>query len=196
MSEGSEHAAILIAASYQALNRAIQDDPRTLVTDCTVVILFAGFYVEATLNHIFDSTGKKINEFPLNQGTSRGKPHPGMKDKLTWFYNEFVEENRATNWREISDKGITDKAIDRFPDFSELHGFRNDICHGRINELAKSLESAQSLRQKAKDMVRCFYEITLEKGYEVPRLITYSNAINSLTMGRLGNIPPSIHSAS
>ncbi len=196
MSEGSEHAAILIAASYQALNRAIQDDPRTLVTDCTVVILFAGFYVEATLNHIFDSAGKNIHEFPRSPSDSNGKMQPGMKDKLTWFYNEFIEENRATNWQEIRNNRIAEKALGLFPGFGELHDFRNAICHGRINELAKSLESAQTLRQKAKDMVDRFYTITREKGYEVPRSTTYNNAINSLTMGHLGDIPPSIHSAS
>ena len=58
MSEGSDHAAILIGASYQALDRAIKGNKATLLTDCTVLILFAGFYVEATLNHIFEFIDK------------------------------------------------------------------------------------------------------------------------------------------
>jgi hypothetical protein len=181
MSEGSEHAAILIATSYQALNRAIQANPETLITDCTVLILFSGFYVEATLNHIFDSTNKNIEAFPISQINLRGKSHPGMKDKLTWFYNEFIEENRATSWNEIRDNRIAEKTINMFPGFSELHDFRNDISHGRINESAKSLATAQNLRQNAKDIVGRLYAITFEKGYIVPRLVTYRDAIATLT---------------
>jgi hypothetical protein len=181
MAEGSEHATILIATSYQALNRAIQANPETLITDCTVLILFAGFYVEATLNHIFESTNKNINTFPMSQINSHGKSHPGMKDKLTWFYNEFIEENRATNWNEIRANRIAEKATDIFPGFSELHNFRNDISHGRINESAKSLATAQNLRQNAKNIVGRLYAITLEKGYLVSRLVTYRDAIATLT---------------
>lgn len=181
MSEGNEHAAILIATSYQALNRAIQANPETLITDCTVLILFAGFYVEATLNHIFDSTNKSIGSFPLGLNKLHRKSHPGMRDKLTWFYNEFIEENRAENWDEIRDKDIAEKAIAMFPGFSELQNFRNDISHGKINEAAKSLTTAQNLRQQAKDTVRRLYAITSEKGCEVPRLVTYRDAIASLT---------------
>ncbi|MGH9256481.1 MAG: hypothetical protein ACRD3C_18130 [Vicinamibacterales bacterium] len=52
MPEAGRHAPILIATSYQALGRALRDDPRTLTCNCTIVVLFAGFYVEATLNDI------------------------------------------------------------------------------------------------------------------------------------------------
>lgn len=48
MPEGSRQAALLIAISYQALNRALKAKDETLVSDCTVLTLFAGFYVEAT----------------------------------------------------------------------------------------------------------------------------------------------------
>jgi hypothetical protein len=181
MSEGSEHAAILIATSYQALNRAIQANPETLITDCTVLILFAGFYVEATLNHIFDSTNKNIEAFPISQTNPHGKSYPGMKDKLTWFYNEFIEDNRATSWNKIREDRIAEKAINMFPGFSELHDFRNDISHGIVNESAKSLATAQNLRQNAKDIVGRLYAITSEKGYIVPRLVTYRDAIATLT---------------
>jgi len=63
MSEGSEDAAILIATSYQALNRAMRTNDDKLITDCTVLVLFAGFYVESTLNHIFKSLELNIETF-------------------------------------------------------------------------------------------------------------------------------------
>jgi hypothetical protein len=181
MSEGSDHAAILIATIYQALNRAIQGNQDMLITDCTVLILFAGFYVEATLNHIFEFIDKDIKAFPLNENTNQGKTHLGMQDKLAWFYNEFVEESKASNWNDLRKKNINAKLRTMFPGFSELHRFRNDITHGRINESAKSLATAQALRQQAKDLVGQLYAITTAKGYSVPRLVTYKDAIASLT---------------
>jgi hypothetical protein len=183
MSEGSDHAAILIATSYQALNRAVQGNKDTLITDCTVLILFAGFYIEATLNHILESTElqKQMDAFPLRQHSHNRRNYPGMKDKLAWFYNEFVEESTASNWDDIRTSGIEAKLRTRFPGFSEIHRFRNDISHGRINETAKSLATAQRLRQQAKDIVTQLYIITSNKGYTVPRLITYRDAIASLS---------------
>jgi hypothetical protein len=181
MSEGSEHAAILIAVSFQALNRALNQNYDTLLSDCTVLILFAGFYVEATLNHIFESTGKDIKAFPISEKNSNGKVHSGLHDKLAWFYNEFLEDTKATNWTQIKKKGINKKLATTFPGFSELLAFRNDLSHGKINETAKSLSAAKRLRQQAKDIVGQLYTIVTEKGFQVPRLVTYRDAINSLT---------------
>lgn len=180
MSEGSDHAAILIATSYQALNRAIQGNQDTLITDCTVLILFAGFYVEATLNYIFEYTDKNIQAFPVNKKYNHGKSNIGLKDKLAWFYNEFINETKASTWKELRERNINVKLAQMFSGFSELHRFRNDISHGRINECAKSLATAQMLRQQAKDLVNQLYAIMATKGYTVPRLITYKDAIASL----------------
>jgi hypothetical protein len=44
--EGTKHAAVLITTSWQALNRAVQGDHDARLCNCTVVILFAGFYDE------------------------------------------------------------------------------------------------------------------------------------------------------
>jgi hypothetical protein len=181
MPEGSGHAAILIAISFQALNRALDENPDTLLSDCTVLILFAGFYVEATLNHIFESIGKDIKEFPLSEKKAHGKNHPGLQDKLAWFYNEFIEDPKATNWEELDAKRIYQKLEKKFPGFTELHEFRNDLSHGKINETAKSLTTAKRLRQQAKDLVDQLYSVAEIKGYYVPRPITYPDAIASLT---------------
>jgi hypothetical protein len=196
MSEGSEHAAILIAASYQALYRTALDIPDTLLTDCTILVLFAGFYVEATLNHILEQSGQKakLQQFPLSKRNHQGKKHPGMQDKLAWFYNEFMDQTRATNWRELYDGGIVVKLGEEFPGFVELHEFRNDISHGEINQSAKSLDTAKRLRQQAKDLVNKLYDITHEKGYDVSRLMTYHDALASIS--KLKTIQVSESSAS
>ena len=181
MSEGSEHAAILIAVSFQALNRALKANQDTLLTDSTVLILFAGFYVEATLNHILISIGKDIKAFPISEKKPQGKVQPGLQDKLAWFYNEFIEDPKATNWNEMRKKRIYNKLATSFLGFSELLAFRNDLSHGIINETAKSLLTARRLRQQAKDLAGQLYTIAAKNGYDVPRLVTYQDAIASLS---------------
>lgn len=82
MPEGSKHASILIATSWQALNRAIKGRKDTLICDCTIVILFASFFVESNLHYI-------IEEMNLKREMSNflGKKYPGIQDKLGWHYN-------------------------------------------------------------------------------------------------------------
>jgi hypothetical protein len=84
--EAGRHAPILIATSWQALGRAVNEGPDTLLCNCTVVVLFAGFYVEANLNHIVQALRLRgrLKTF------TNGKNHPGLQDKLAWFYNEFI----------------------------------------------------------------------------------------------------------
>ena len=59
MPEATADAAILIAASYQAMNRAAAGDPGTQLCDCTVTVAFAGFYIEASLNHLIAQLGRE-----------------------------------------------------------------------------------------------------------------------------------------
>lgn len=88
MPEVSADAAILIATSFQALERAKYDDPNTSLTNCTITILFAGFYIEATLNSIFEylNLETKLEKFP------KPKSNPGLHYKIMWFYNEFISK--------------------------------------------------------------------------------------------------------
>lgn len=193
MSEGSDHAAILIAVSYQALQRAIREDQNTILADCTVLILFAGFYVEATLNHILESINSDIRSFPMSVTISRGKNNIGLQDKLAWFYNEFVEEHKFSYWNDLRGSSIQSKLGELFPGFQELLSFRNDIAHGVISDIARSLDKSEQLRQQAKDIARKLYEISEINGYKVPRLISYQDAIRSMTNNSLDI---SIHSSS
>jgi hypothetical protein len=183
MPEGSRQAAILIATSYQALNRAVAGRQDTLVADSTVLILFAGFYIEATLNYIAEYTGNSATmaEFLKND-------YPGMQDKLAWFYNEYVAKRKAINKKDLFKSGIKTKLRRRYPGFAELYKFRNDISHGQVNRCAGSLATAKRLRQNAKDLVADLYSATSKAGCKVPRIVTYQDAMSSFS-----DLKPSVH---
>ena len=175
MPEASSDAAILIATSFQALERAKDDDPNTSLTNCTITILFAGFYIEATLNYIFEylDLETKLKKFP------RPKSNPGLHHKLTWFYNEFISETKYSNWRDLDKYKAWDSVKKEFPGIEDIKEFRNDISHGKINDSAKSLEKTIKLRQQAKRIVNQLYAITESKGSPVDRDATYWKALKN-----------------
>ncbi len=174
MPEGSRDAAILIATSWQALNRAITGDQNTLVSDCTVLILFAGFFVEANLNYIIEELNAKSRMTAFLK-----KRYPGLQDKLAWYYNDYVARARASNSKQLYDAGIERKLRRKFPGFAKLYRFRNDISHGVINRSAYSLEGALRLRNQAKSIVDSLCEIALREGHDIRREVTYWDAIAS-----------------
>jgi hypothetical protein len=140
MPEAGRHAPILIATSWQALGRAINEGPDALICNCTVVVLFAGFFVEANLNHIVQRLGKGSSLAAF----AGGKKYPGLQDKLAWFYNEFVARVRRPNVRTANRYGIGKAVRRRFLGFAGLYRFRNDISHGVINKTGRSLVKAHS----------------------------------------------------
>jgi len=174
MPEGSKQAAILIATSFQAMNRAARGSQDTLVSDATVMILFACFYIEATLNYIADFTGNAPAMAKFLE-----KPYPGMQDKLAWFYNKFVARKKAPDRKHLYDSEIKTKLRRKYPGFAELHNFRNDISHGQVNKCAASMATANRLRQNAKDLVAALYDAASKGGVEVPRITTYNEAVTS-----------------
>ena len=152
MPEPGEDAAILIATSYQTLKRIDQGIQGILITDCTIVILLAGSYIEATQNHIIENTRdmKEILAFPCSKNNSK-RNRPSMKYKLAWFDNAFVEESPFSNWKNIHRREIDQKMKERFPGFDDRRRFRNDLTHSKINRAAKSFQTAQKLRQTSQE---------------------------------------------
>ena len=173
MPEAGRHAPILIAMSWQALGRALNEGPDTRICNCTIVVLFAGFYVEAKLNHIVRVL-KLRNRFKAFMGSKR---HPGLQDKLAWFYNEFVSPHSVPDLQSARTQGINRRIRRRFPGFAALHRFRNDISHGVVNADGRSLAKAQHLRQCAKDIVAKLFEILEHRGHQVRRATNYWKAI-------------------
>jgi len=173
LTEAGRHASILIAASWQALGRAINEGLDIRICNCIVVVLFAGFYIEANLNHIVRVLKLRSR---LEKFTGR-KKHPGLQDKLAWFYNDFISPVPASELRTARKHGVDWKVRGRFPGFAELYRFRNDISHGVVNRSGRSLTQAQQLRQQAKGIVSELFDVLENRGHKVRRATSYWKAI-------------------
>ena len=156
-----------------SLNRALAEGPETRICNCTVVVLFAGFYVEANLNQIVYRLGRKASLTKF----AGGKKHPGLQDKLGWFYNEFVTKAPAPDLKVARGRGIYREIRRRSPGFAQLYRFRNDISHGVINDGARSLAHTQRVRQQAKTVVAELFDILDARGHRLRRGVTYHRAI-------------------
>ena len=172
LTKKERHPPILIAISWQALNRALAGDPRTRECDCAVVIVFAGFYLEANLNDLIHRLGRESDMRVFLR-----RPYPGLQDKLGWFYNEYVPRPKAKTRDELFKHGIEQKLRRRFPGFAELYRFRNEIAHGIVNASAKSLKKTQHLRKQAKQISKSLFEIAGANGHMLQPSTDYFKAI-------------------
>jgi len=169
MPEVTADATLLIATSWQALGRIETGDERTMITNCTVVIVFAGFFIEANLNHIIDVMGKAadVNEFA-------GTTHPGLGAKLAWFYDAHIATEKA------SDKDQAYAAVrEQFPEFEEIQEFRNKVSHGEVDRATANVEDAKRLRAAAKGIVDRLILAVNEAGCHIEKGTTYNMAIAS-----------------
>jgi methionine synthase II (cobalamin-independent) len=134
------------------------------------VIVFACFYIEASLNHIIKELGvtEEMENFFRNR--------PGLQNKLAWFYNRYLAKVKATNQKELNI--IYPYLEERFPRFSKLKDFRNEIAHGVIDKSITNIEDAEDLRHKAKKIVEDLQDIALLNGVKIARKITYGMAIS------------------
>jgi hypothetical protein len=94
-----------MATSWQALGRALKEGADTTVCNCTIVVLFAGFYIEANLNHIVrvPRLKRRVRRFMGH------KKHLGLGDKLAWFYNDFIAPVPAADLRAARRHGVDRK---------------------------------------------------------------------------------------
>jgi hypothetical protein len=168
MPEASHDATITIATSWQALGRAETSDERMIISNCTVAIVFAAFYIEANLNHIIERMGKTYEMMEFYGY------HPGLRDKLAWFYIKFCADDKMK-----AKKEIYKELIPRFPGFDGIYSFRNSVSHGEIDRSLANPEDAKRLRTQAKAIVNDLFNIAKQNGYEIPRGITYEAAISS-----------------
>ena len=199
--EVSDDAMILISISYQALNRikytgrAIQLINRTITCDELVIVVFLGFYLEASLTEIINKMGetKMMNKF------FRSKRYLGLKDKFAWFYNEHIAtskgEVKVANKEHLfinddSGKNIMGKLDDEFPGFKKISDFRNDIAHGDLSEAIKRIKTEYNdtndvnlLRTQAKEIVDALITISREAGYDdIGKNIPYDDTLNNYVL--------------
>ena len=176
MPEVSKDASLLIATSYQALKRAEMGDKSTEITNCIVVVLFAGFFIEENLNVIIKEMKKTTELMKFS-----GKKHPGLLEKIAWYYNSYAAPQKLSNKKELFRKDSKGKLLimreleENFPGLEEIHEFRNKVAHGKIIRLA-NLENAKRLRHQAKLISNKLFKIASKQGYEIPRNITYQTA--------------------
>jgi hypothetical protein len=173
-------APVLIAASFQARERQrVMPNPDSLRTDCTVMIVFAVFYIEATVDAIVEKMKMRsqMNAF-LNPKNNKYY-HPGLRHKLGWFYNEFVATDKVTTKKQLfkREHNITRKIQRKFPGYAKLYKFRNGVSHGTIPSVADSLADSEALRQQAKDIRTELYVIAQRHDPTVKPETTYQDAI-------------------
>ena len=173
MPEVNVDATFLIATSWQALKRAKSGNERTIECNCTVVILFAGLFIEANLSHIIDKMGRTADMISFLGGYS----YPGLMSKMGWFYNDYIARDKANSKREMYQRGIESKVYRKFPGFYKLYNFRNAVSHGVIKRNYTNLSTAKELRIQAKDIVEKLFEISNSAGFEIPRVVTYDMAL-------------------
>jgi hypothetical protein len=175
MPEGSKDAKVLIDISFQALDRAKTGAERNKILDCTVALVFAGFFIEANLNHIIievlDKEQKMINFLKNDRA--------GVQDKLAWLYNVYIAEpeSKLNSKTKGGMKGLYAKLRDKFPGFGEIYDFRNHISHGKIDSTISNLVDAERLRVNAKNIVDELFNIAEQvTGQPIARTVTYNDA--------------------
>lgn len=169
MAEINPDASFLIATSWQAQKRAETGDDRTMMTNCTIIIVFAGFFIEANLNHIIAEMEKIEDVSAFARGGN-----PGLGTKLAWFYKSYISR------RDLSDKEQIYEAMwGEFPEVEEIIKFRNNVSHGDIDREVANLEDAKRLRLSAKNMVARLLAAAEDAGHPMDRGTTYKMAIGS-----------------
>jgi len=174
MAEISNNAAILIATSFQALNRAKIDNKDTMLCNCTITILFASFFIEESLDVIIKKM-KKERDMKTFLNKQKGE-HLGLLDKMAWYYNNYVSHIRIEDKNLLVNNKLLGKLEKSFPGFRRIYKFRNDVAHGKINRRI-SLKETEQLRIQAKSIVDELLKISERAGCEIPREITYYMAI-------------------
>ncbi len=174
MPELDENATFLIATSWQALNRATDGDEKTLECNCTIVILFAYFFIEANLTQIIKKMGRYQD---MTNFLGNKNKYPGLFLKLGWFYNEFISSKKAKTKSAFFDKTFELKLDQEFSGFSKLHDFRNGVAHGVIKRSLTNLDTAIELRINAKKIVDKLFQISKSEGFDIPRLVTYEMSL-------------------
>ncbi len=174
MPEVSKDAKVLIDISWQALGRAKMGNESTKILDCTVALVFAGFFIEANLNQIIEVLGKRQEMIAFLNNNK----HPGLQDKLAWFYKSYIAEPKL-NSEKNEMKDLYVKLRVKFPGFDEIHKFRNDISHGNIDSSVANLVNTEKLRLRAKSIVDELFSIAEQStGQTIPRTVTHNDAIS------------------
>jgi hypothetical protein len=183
MAEGNPDTAILVAISFQAMQR-LKHLPRedTRVADTTVMLFFAAVYLEGTVDYIVGAYGKKRSMFKFLYPRGRGRhQHPGLKQKLAWLHNACIAQDgdRCNSRSMLTYRKIGARLRYMFPGFRKLNDFRNTVGHGRVLEV--SFGEALALRKETKATVDRLYDAAEDEWSKpIERITTYRAATEAL----------------
>ncbi len=175
MAEVSDNAAIFIATSFQAMERAKFGIPPDSVTvNLMIALVFLGFYLEENLDVIITRLNRndELREF---YNDKKGKKKFGLLSKFVWFYNSYI----ATSKLEKSSNSFMDDLVInlevRFPGFEKIYTFRNPVSHGKIKH-SLSIPDVYSFRESAKAITSDLLEIVNQKeGVLIEKNINYKD---------------------
>lgn len=178
MAEVSDNAAIFIATSYQAMERAKLDfPPNTETVNLMIALVFLGFYLEENLDVIITKLNKydELKEFSNDKG---GKKKFGLLNKFGWFYNFYIATSSSK--LEKSNPSFMNALVGnldaRFPGFEKIYAFRNPVSHGKIKH-SLSIPDVNTPRERAKVITDELLEIINQKeGIVIEKSISYTDA--------------------
>lgn len=169
MAEVSPDATLIIATSWQALKRVEGGDERTSICNCTVIIIFAAFFIEANLNHFIDKARR------MQSISSPPDDLAGLQPKMEWVYKSFITPSPTTEQSQLKHK-----LEDEFPGFNAIREFRNKVSHGIIDRSVATPSKAKELRIAAKAIVDHILCIAIVNNIEIQRGVEYEVAISTI----------------
>jgi len=174
MPEATYDATFLVTISHQAMQRACDGDQLTQPFDCIVVIIFAGFYIEANLNYIIKNIGRNKDLYKYFN-----RQNLGLGQKLAWFYNEYIARKKAEKVEDLGKNGLNiyRKMSKKFHGIGEIRRYRNLISHGKVDTIGLNILTADHLRQRAIDITNDLYKIAKSNGFEMKRLVSFEDVL-------------------
>ena len=176
MAEVSDNAAIFIATSFQAMERAKFGIPPDSVTvNLMIALVFLGFYLEENLDVIITRVNKddELREF---FDVKKGKKKFGLLNKFGWFYNSYIAPSKLEKSSKLFIKDLENNLEARFPGFEKIYTFRNLVSHGKIQH-SLSITDISPLREREKAITCELLEIVNQKeGVVIEKNINYKDA--------------------
>ena len=176
MAEVNDNAAIFIATSFQAMERAKFGIPPDSVTiNLMIALVFLGFYLEENLDVIITKVNKddELREFFNDK---KGKKKFGLLNKFGWFYNSYIAPSKLEKSSELFMNDLVKNLGARFPGFEKIYTFRNPVSHGKIQH-SLSIPNVYALRERAKAITSELLEIVNQKeGVVIEKNINYKDA--------------------
>lgn len=176
MAEASDNAAIFIATSFQAMERAKFGIPPDSVTvNLMIALVFLSFYLEENLDVIIARLNRdeELRDFFNDK---KGKRKFGLLNKFGWFYNSYIAPSKLQKSSELFMENLVKYLDARFPGFEKIYTFRNPVSHGKI-EHSLSIPDVYALRERAKAITSELLEIVYQKeGIVIEKNINYKDA--------------------